>query len=215
MKKTFLLLLPLTALLVSCGELKVTHTDSVHSAGIEGSYSHTNSAIEYAYYSGDDVDASNENVSRLTFSVSESKSNIKPEDVAPLINCDDPTLVYEVKDASNVGTKEGVGLFVGADSTYVDGYLTISFDKAATAVVIKARRYYYETISFNESEIVIDSDVAVAINNSKYIKLTGQKNDSGIPNEHECRYRLTENASQLQIKVGPRRAFIEEIALYF
>ena len=215
MKKSFLLLLPLCALLASCGELAIGYDSEEHSAGIPGSSNQNNSAIEYTYFSGDDVDTSNTNVARFSFASTQSKSSISVDDVTSIISCDDPTLIYEVKETYNVGTKEDIGLFVGADSTYVDGYLTISFDKAASGVVIKARRYYYETTSFNQSEIVIDSDVAVAVNNSKYIKLSSRKDDSGIPDVYECRYNLTENSSQLQIKVGPRRAFIEEIALYF
>ena len=216
MKKTFLFLIPIMALLIGCSELNFGHTSDEHSAGIEGSYRNSYySQVNYTYFGGDDVETSDLSVASFTFNVADTQSNISSEDITPLINCDNSSVSFIINDALNVGTKEGVGLFIGADSTYVDGRLTVTLDKAIKAVIIKARRYYSFSNAWNTENVNVDSEVGVAINNSKYVKLTGEKDSSNVPNVTTCRYNLIENKNQIEIKVGPRRAFIEEIAFYY
>lgn len=215
MKKSFLLLVPLMALLVGCGELKLGFTSDSHDAGMAGSNNNSQVLVDkYTYYSGDEIDIEGKSVVHFTFDKSKTDSDLKKDDLVSIINVDNETFEYTIDDALNIGRKENIGLFIGADSTYVDGHLTISSSQAVKYVVIKARKYYYSSNSWNEDSVTIDSDVAIAINSSKYIKLTSEKDENGIPKVTECRYN-TQEKNQIEIKVGPRRAFIEDIALYF
>lgn len=216
MKKSFLLLVPLMALLVGCGELKLGFTSDSHDAGMEGSNNNSQVIVDkYAYYSGDEIDTTvAKKVVHFTFDYSKNDSDLKKDDLVSIISVDTDTFEYTIDDALNIGRKENIGLFIGADSTYVDGHLTISSSQAVKYVVIKARKYYYFSNAWNEDSVTVDSDVAIAINNTKYIKLTSEKDENGIPKVTECRYNAQEK-NQIEIKVGSRRAFIEDIALYF
>ena len=215
MKKSLVLLAPLLALLVSCGQFETGLTSERHSAGFDNSTSHFQySSIEYTYYAGDEVDTTNSSVARFSFDSRENYSFISKEQLEPLVTCDNPNVEYQIKEVASAGIKADVGFFIGLDSNYVDGSLTIAFGQAVKGVIIRARRYYAFTNAWNEDNVVIDDDVAIAINNSKYIKLTGEKDASGIPNTSECRYNA-QNHNEIKIKVGPKRAIIEEIAFYF
>lgn len=211
MKKSLVLLLaPALLVLTSC-----EFRQNFYSSGLDKSMSNSgNSAISYEYYSGDDLETEGLSVARFTFSVSKTASNISKEDLVSVISCDNASVEYEIQDAQYVGSKVDTGLFIGLDSTYADGFLTLSLNKSVKSVSVKANRYYYESNSF-ETSMFVDSDVAIAVNNSRYIKLTGEKNDSGVPNETECRYSLGEGTNQITVKVGSQRAFIKEIVCYF
>lgn len=218
MKKSLLLLLPVVALLTAC-EFKIEYTSDKYSAGLsyEPNSSRSNYYVEksYEYFAGDRVDTENTNKAVLTFNTTENKSLLTPEEVQPLLSCDLPSFTATVSETNNVGEKED-GLFVGADSTYVDGYLTINFSEVVKDVIITACPYYYITNAWNEDRFGNDSNVAIAVNNSRYIKLSETKveNENRISST-ECRYNLEENARLMKIKVGQRRAFIQKITLYF
>ena len=218
MKKSFVLLLPIIALLTAC-EFKIDYTSDKYSAGLshEPNSSYSNYYVEksYEYFSGDRVDTENTNKAELSFNTTENKSSLSKEEVEPLISCDLDSLTVTVTETYNVGEKVD-GLFVGADSTYVDGYLTLTFSETVKDVIIKASPYYYITNAWNEDRFGSDSNVAIAINNSRYIKLSEikEENENKIVTT-ECRYNMEENTKSIQIKVGQRRAFIEKITLYF
>ena len=214
MKKSVLLFLPILALLAGCS-IKVDYLNNEHSAGLEKSIDNSKSKeISYAYFSGDNLEKEGLNVARFTFNIDKTDSNISKENLPPIITCDNTDITYTIEDAQYVGSKEGIGLFIGIDSKYIDGSLNIGFDRDIKCVEIKATRYFYETQSF-ETNIVIDSDAAIAVNESRYIKLSGSKDESGLPTITECRYNLSNNARNVNVKVGPQRAFIQEIACYF
>ena len=216
MKKT-LLFVPLLMALVSCGTLSTGFQSGLISSGFANSADRSNhqySSIEYTYYAGDNVDTSNTNVAHFTFNSSEGYSLINKDQLAPLVTCDNSEIEYEIKDVNCAGVKANVGFFLGIDSSYLDGSLTILSSKAVKGVVVRARKYYALTNSWNEDNIAIDEEVAIAINSTKYIKLTSETNESGIPNISECRFNALDR-NQIEIKVGPQRALIEEIAFYF
>ena len=222
MKKAVALLLPLTVLLASC-QLKIGHTSDQYSAGLSNGeiLSSYNNYVEksYEYFSGDDVETTGSSVAHVTFNVSETISSLDKDvknKVSNIINCDLDSLTVNVDETYNVGADEDSGLlFIGADSTYVDGYLTLSFTSYIKAAIIEACPYYYDTNAWNEDQFFVDSNVAIAINSSRYVKLSSTRKD----NENdiistECRYNLGNDVNQLKIKVGQRRAFIRRITLY-
>lgn len=213
MKKSLVLLItPVILALTSCN---IDFKENFYSSGLDKSMNNGgNGDISYEYYSGDDLEIEGLSLARFTFSVSKTESNISKENLAPIISCDNASVQYVIDDASYVGTKVDTGLFIGLDSKQTDGALTLTLDKAVKAVKIQASRYYYESNSF-ENNIFVDSDVAVSVCNSRYIKLTGEVNGEGIPNDTECRYAFAEDKNQITIKVGSQRAFIKEIVCYF
>ena len=215
MKKAYLLLIPLMALLVACNEqLKMGYIEGKTISGVDGSFAGSQySAGNYTYFAGDDVDTTNTNVANFTFAANETTSNIGIEAITAITSCDNTNIEYQIQEASNVGTKEGFGLFIGADSTYVDGHLSIIVNQPVKGVVITARRYYSYVNSWNEENLVSDSNVAVAINSSKYVKVTTNKDAENIPLTTECRFN-GQDKNLIDIKVGPQRAFIEKITFY-
>ena len=213
MKKSALLFIPLLVVLASCTQ--ISFLDYEHSAGLEKSMSNNPySAISYNYFSGDNLETEGLSVARFTFNVSKTDSNMSKDAVAEIIACDNAQVTYTVEDAQYVGSKEEIGTFIGLDSEYVNGALTLQLDKEIKCVTVKASRYYHESSGFEEN-VFIDADVAIAVNNSRYIKLSGTKDDAGIPQATDCSYNLSANTNTVTIKVGPQRAFIKEIICYF
>ena len=217
MKKSLLLFVPVLIALSSCDQLRVGYVNESHSAGFADSRSSTSNVNSYVYFNGDTINSANPNVGHVTFESPNTSSNMAKEDVAALINCDVVGLFNEVVDASYVGTKKDTGLFIGYDSTIVDGYLTLSFKYNIKDVVIKACPYYTGEIVGFTDRVEHDENVAIAINDSDYFKLTYSLNsETNEVNLQEGRYHILENdVKQLNIKVGPQRAFIKEITVYY
>ena len=220
MKKSLILLLPIAIFLTSCEKIVVGYTNGDHSAGLDRSLSgSTNSQPSYEYFSGDTFDDTSNQFFTLTFDYSKSYSNIAKEELAPLINSSEASYFNEAVASSYVGTKENINLFIGADSSYVDGSLTLSFNMLIQNVIITACPYYYESAGFEE-KIVVDSDVAISVNDSRYIRLTTPLDNEGNLKEEEsrfteCRYHLASESNEVTFKVGPKRAFIKSIKLFY
>lgn len=216
MKKLFLLFVPVLFSLVACDEITFGYNENAHSAGIEGSINNSQFQVgDYSYFSGDQINFIDYKSIKFSFDVSKSDSNISKENLASIIQCDDSSSEYVIQDAMYVGVKKDTSLFIGVDSNYADGRLSILFDKVIKAVEIKARRYYSISTAWNEENVIVDSNVAIAVNDSKYIKLTNDKDTNGIPNITECCYLVPNNRNEITIKVGSKRAFIEEIVFYY
>ena len=83
-------------------------------------------------------------------------------------------------------------------------------------VVIETSPYYYEDNKYNETVLVIDEGVAVAVNDTPYIKLSNAKNEDGDkPKVTTCRYHLSTPNADINIKVGVRKAIINKITIYY
>ena len=218
MKKSLLLFVPFLVGLVSCNQLRVGFTGESHEPGFDPKRSDTsNSAESYTYFGGDPIDTTNPNVAHLTFNSDNSGSNMSKDEITALINCDVPDFVNEVVDASYVGVKKDTALFIGLDSTHADGYLTLSFNQMIKDVVIKACPYYSDEIIGFTDRVEHDSNVGIAINSNRYFKLTYTYNqETGVTSLEECRYHMSnEDVNEIKIKVGPQRALISEIILYY
>ena len=221
MKKKGLLLIPFAILLASCDQVTFGFSQGLHSAGMEGSFN-TSSKKEapdsYSYYAGDIIETEGKNEANITFTIDQTESFLDVSKLNDLItsDVDASELSITPKECANVGSNENNGLFIGADSTYVDGYLILGFDKAIKDIKIEASPYYYLKNAWNEDTLVIDQDVAISVNGSGYVKLSSELNESGDKvNLTTCRYHLSGNDNEVMIKVGPRRAFINKITLYY
>lgn len=218
MKKSLILFVPICVLLVSCEKFVVGYTKDPHSAGLDHSMSSNNNGKNsYEYFAGDFFEEGNV-LCNITFKDHETASNIAKDDVAPILTFDTPvsSFMCEVSEASYVGTKEGIGLFIGADSSYVDGYLSLTLSHDVVNIVIEATPYYYESNGFEEeSQLVVDDEVAIAINNTRYIKVLNNKSEDGLTiKSTTCSYHLSSPSKEITIKVGPKRAFIKSIKLF-
>ena len=76
-----------------------------------------------------------------------------------------------------VSTKDSGLLFIGADSAYIDGMITLYFASNIKNIEITAKPYYYISTTFNEEELYLDHEVAISVNNGGYIKLNEQVNE--------------------------------------
>lgn len=218
MKKSPLLLLSLTALLASCSGIRFGYVEEQHSAGLADG--RTMSQQTYAeskiYFAGDSINESNEYVANITFTAKKSNFDMATEDIAAILSCDVDNIFDKVADASLTGTTEDVGLFIGTSSTLRDGYLTLAFSAAIKDLKIEACPYYYIDTSWNKEEFVVDDNVAVAVNNSGYIKLSSLKDEeTGEIKSTPCRYHLANDTREIKIKVGQKRAYIRKIVLYY
>ena len=214
-----LILLPMLVMLTSCGTLTFGYSDGEHEAGLEGSqYSQRKDAPpeEYSYFSGDTIDTEGSNEAILTFDVTSSAEPIENDEIESLVLCTVDGLFNSVKDFVNTKTDADKGLFVGADSSYSDGYLTLAFNSKIKDVIIEACPYYSLPHAWNEDELKIDSEVGVAINNSRYVKLSSEADETEEKAKStNCRFHFSESLSEFTIKVGPKRAFIQKISLYY
>lgn len=216
--KKGVLILPLTILLTSCGTFKFGYTNDQHSAGIPGgnTASNNNYTESYTYFAGDTIDTEGKNVANITFEINESASDIGVEKINSLLRCDVADLFAGTLDSFNVGTKEGAWLFIGAKTSYSDGFLVLSFNQAIKDVLIQATPYYYEDTTWNDYEIVKDDNVCVAVDNSGYVKLSSALNEEqNAINTTDCRYHFEQPQTEFKIKVGGEKAFIKKIVLYY
>ena len=90
------------------------------------------------------------------------------------------------------------------------------FNSKIKDVIIEACPYYSLPHAWNEDELKIDSEVGVAINNSRYVKLSSEADETEEKAKStNCRFHFSESLSEFTIKVGPKRAFIQKISLYY
>lgn len=216
--KKVALLIPLVFLITSCEGFNMGYDNAHHSAGIEGGSSTSKQTYteSYTYFAGDPINTEDKSVAYMTFSAPDGLSMITPEKVDELANCDVNDLYAGAVETLNVGTREDNWLFIGASSSYTDGYLILGFNASISDVIIEATPYYYEDTSWNDDKLVVDEGVCVAVNDSAYIKLSTQlTDDKDAVRSTDCRYHLAQGQNQIKIKVGGQKAFIKKITLYF
>ena len=216
--KKIALLVPVALLLASCETFRFGFDPNEHSAGIEGSNSTSKQTYkdDYSYYPGDTLNTEGKNSANLTFTPDDGLSDISTEKVDEIASCDVDDVYAGAVETYNVGTRENAWLFVGAKSSYTDGYLTLGFNVSIKDVVIEATPYYYEDNAWNEEVLKIDEDCCIAVNDSGYIRLSSLTNEENTEvNTTECRYHLTEPQTQLKIKGGGEKSFIKKITLYY
>ena len=218
MKKS-LAFLPILALLTSCGTLTMGFTEDSHEPGLSGSQPSERKdkpPEEYNYFSGDSIDTASSTEATLTFNVTSSSEPTENEEIAALVSCSAEGLFNSVKDFVNVKTNGEKGLFIGVDSSYADGYLTLAFNSPIKDVIVEAFPYYSDPHAWNEDELQIDKTVGVGINASNYVKLSSDLDESEEKvKTTNCRFHFSESLSEFTIKVGPQRAFIQKISLYY
>ena len=220
MKKSRLVFVPLLFVLASCETFTVGFTDDVHEAGVDHSTVSAYKEPSYPSYGGDQFTPSeNENIAVITFSgIDDGLSNIQDIDkLNSFVTIDKEDFFQTIENPLNVGTKEGEGLFIGADSTYVDGEMTLVFKQNIKYVEILATPYYYVSHSWNDEKTQIDSDAGISVNGSPYIFISSSQNEDGSIKETNCRFLnyAQENKEKVTIKVGPKRALIKKITLYY
>ena len=216
--KKIVFLLPAALLLTSCEVFKFGFVNENHSAGIEGGNSSSNQTFkeDYTYYPGDTINAEGKSVANLTFTPDDGLSDIGIDKVDEIAQCDVAGVFAGTVDTYNVGTRENAWLFVGAKSSYTDGFLTLGFNVNISDVVIEATPYYYEDNAWNDERLIIDENCCLAINTSNYIRLSSLTNDEKTEvNVTECRYHLAEASNQIKIKAGGEKSFIKKITLYY
>ena len=223
MKKSRLLLIPLVLLLSSCASngmsLKIDFSDGdTHSAGPDRERSSSNGGtLSYSYMSNTDLDNTGLTKATLSFTnIDESKSDIKDEELLKSFLTVDNNILTGVDNPHYVSTKDDGTFFVGADSSYVDGMITLYFNVNIKNIEITAKPYYYISTAFNEEVLNYDHDVCIAINNTGYIKLDQNVNEETkeVPSS-TLKYHLDEASGAITIKVGKRRAIFEKIDLYY
>ena len=220
MKKSKLLLLPIVLLLSSCKggvEIGFSNGDN-HSAGPDRSVSsNDNGPITYSYMSNATLDNSGLTKTTLTFTnISSSESDIQDKDKIMGYLSDTGSQLTGIDNPHYVSTKDNGLFFIGADSAYIDGMITLYFASNIKNIEITAKPYYYISTTFNEEELYLDHEVAISVNNGGYIKLNEQVNEETKEVASSVlSYHLEEPAGAITIKVGKRRAIFEKIDLYY
>ena len=220
MKKSRLLLIPLVLLLSSCnGELEFGFSNGdTHSAGPDRSTSSKEGGvISYSYMNNTSLDNTGLTKATLTFeNINKSQSDIQDKELLLSYLTVDNNILTGVDNPHYVSTKDDGTFFIGADSSYVDGMITLYFNVNIKNIEITAKPYYSISTAFNEEELSYDHDVCIAINNTGYIKLDQNVNEetNEVPSS-TLNYHLDESAGAITIKVGKRRAIFEKIDLYY
>ena len=224
MKKAVLLVLPCVLLLSSCQEITFAFSrNDTHPAGLdnEGGSSKNEDVGPYSYYKGDSIvdDAPGRPLvsSELTFAnITESKTNITDTDAIKSYFVDSAVILDSVENPYYFSTKAEGLAFLGAESTYIEGKITLNFNVPVYHMVITARPYSYIQTSFNEEKLIIDNDVAISANSKGFIKLketANENNDASITSE--CSFGFTQPVQQISLRVGKRRAILEKIVIYY
>ena len=216
--KKIVYLLPVALLLTSCEIFKIGFVNEDHSAGIEGSGATSSQTYkdDYSYYPGDTLNTEGKHVANLTFTPDDGISSIGADKVSEIASCDVDDVFAGALDTYNVGTRENAWLFVGAKSSYVDGFLKLDFIVDVKDVVIEATPYYYEDNAWNEEKLIVDENCCLAVNTSYYIRLSSLTNEEKTEvNTTTCRYHLAEPQKQITIKAGGEKSFIKKITLYY
>jgi len=220
MKKSHLIFVPLVFLLASCDTFKVGFTNDKHEAGVDNDSASAYMVPSYPTYGGDQFTVADDSPRAvITFTgYDDGLSNIQNiEKLNSFVTIDQEDFFATVENPLNVGTDEEDGLFIGADSSYVDGEMTLAFKKDIKYIEIIATPYFFISHSWNEEKYNIDKDVCISVNGSPYVDLSTTQNEDGSLKETTCRYsnRAQDNKDKVTIKVGRRRAFIKKITLYY
>ena len=221
--KKVLLLVPTLLLLTGCQEITFGFSaNDTHSAGLDnGGSSSAITEESYSYYPGDSIV---DNVAgrplvtaNITFKdIKDSKTDIKDVDEIKSYLNDENNLITSVESPSFFSTKSDGTAFLGVESTYALGKLTLNLSQPIYHVNITARAYSYINTSFNEEKLVIDQDVAISLNNKGYIKLSKDANETNSASKESiCSFAFSTPVSKITLKVGKQRAILENIALYY
>ena len=220
MKKGLLLIACTSLLLSGCGEVTFGYNrDDTHSAGLdhETSYDAGASKPVYQYYEGDSLNNEGLNKANLTFiGITDSRTDIRDLTMINSYVSIDQEIFVGAEEAYYFSTKSEGFAFLGADSSYVDGKLVLAFNTNIKNVEIVARSYSYLKTAFNENSVLIDHEVALSVNDSKYIKLKDDLDeDHQMAVTTNCSYSLSAPSDHIVIKAARRRAIIEKIILYY
>lgn len=219
MKKFQYLLLPLVFLLTSCGEINIGFLNGEsHEAGFDRSVSsQNNDKPSYSYMNNASLDNSGLTKVELTFANMDSSiSDIQDVEKIKSFFVLNQEIITAIEEPHYLGVKENGPLYLGADSTYVDGSITFKLNVNVKNVEITAKQYYYVKTAYNENALVVDEDVAISVNDSGFIRVNGEVNqENQTVASTVCGYQLAEAKDTIVIKAGPRRAIIEKIAFYY
>ena len=220
MKKSRLLLIPLVLFLTGCNnqiEIGFSNGDT-HSAGSDReTSSKEGGVISYSYMNNATLDNTGLNKATLTFAnINTSKSDIEDKELIMSYLSVDQDILTGVDNPHYVSTKDDGTFFIGADSSYVDGMITLYFNVNIKNIEITTKPYYSISTAFNEETLTIDHEVCIAVNNTGYIKLNEQVNEENKEvSSSKLSYHLEQAAGAVTIKVGKRRAIFEKIDLYY
>lgn len=225
MKKTLFLLVPIVLLLTACdgSSLKVEFLNGVsHEAGFENQgSSFPNASVPYSYMNNNSYDLNGLTKATLTFkNITMSDSEItNVEKIKSYIEIDQQGFNFQIEESvKHFGTKNEGLAFLGNEYNDEYGQITFFTSVMIKNVIVKVQQYSYLKTAFNQNELIIDDDVAVAINESGFIKLDkpvlNEEKDQ-ITNHTECTFALTEPTDRITIKAGRKRAILQEISFYY
>ena len=151
---------------------------------------------------------------KITFLPNEtnSKPELKDEAAVKGIMVDGDSVVTSIENIAEVGQFHG--LKVGNLSDAIDGKIKFNFSCTFNSIKIIARPRAAEVATGLSMESVIDKDVAVSVNNSKYIKVKDDFTNIEDITNTELIFKLNESASYIDINVAYTRVEIMEIDLY-
>ena len=219
MKKSYLLLIPVIFTLSACKQVGIGFTTESHEKGWD--YSSESSAKpgsvdSYSYRHADTLDNNGLTQVNMTFvNVNKSETNVQDvEKIKSYINIDQDIL-ESISNPLYFSTKEAGFVFLGVDSTYVDGDITFHFNKEIKNIEIIAKQYNNTRVSFEET-FEVDKNVAISVNDSGYIKVDGTVDEENrTVASTTCAFHLASPSQDINIKAGPYRAILEKIVLYY
>ena len=219
MKNYRLLVIPMIFMLAGCQQVDFGYTQASHDKGWEYSSdmaSQPKTADSYSYRQNDTLDNSGLTTANLTFvGITTSETNVQDiEKIKSFINID-KEILENIENPLYFSTKQDGFAFLGADSSYVDGEITLIFTQDIKNIEITAKPYNYVKSSFEET-FIVDENIALSVNDSGYIKLERNINEeTQTVDSSTCSFHLATPSKSIRIKAGPDRAILEKIVLYY
>lgn len=212
MNKKLFLLLP-TLLLTSCGMIKFSKDP--HEEGFEGGPINNTKVVEY--YDGDTLDLQGRTSHLISFlpNLENSQPELKTSDAIKNVMVDNDNVVSGFDNIKNVNQFHG--LKIGHLTESIDGELKINLNINAVAAKLMVRPRANVVTSGGLEEITIDTNVAISVNDSKYIKVKNDFTTMEAIEDTICNYSLLKDdagVNELDLSVVYQRVEIMSITLY-
>lgn len=210
MKKKLFLLLPISLLLSGC--LNVAMNNDHHEGGLFENGSKVDNSFKYEYYTGDSFKETAYTLHSLKMRTDVTTLAINNSDDLLNYMIDEDSILAGATEMKEIARNKK-GLRVGDAKANLIGELTLNLNVNFRAVKVHAYPFSITRDTLENSEFLVDTDVALSVNKSKFIKLDSTVTDEEVTLQ-EASFLLDSQSTTFNLRVGSQRAVITQIDFY-